>query len=92
MLSETEMQVLLAVAEQCRSEGAVSLRPNRPLPDRLADLHLPDAENRRVIANLVGLGIVRGVATASGRIVVSGLTARGREELAGWRFRPTEPS
>ena len=54
-----------------------------PLPDLLSDLELPDDEVYQAVADLMELGLIFGtpVAELPYPVLVTGLTARGRQEL-----------
>lgn len=83
MLTDAQVQVLGAVNDHCEVHGQLVLDEAQPMPDLLGDLGLPDAELLTAVADLHELGLIVGVLIAerSYPILVTGLTARGRQEL-----------
>lgn len=83
MLTDAQVAVLEAVNDYCEING--QWQPNReaPLPDLLADLERPDDEIYTALADLYELGLIEGADVAEFRypILVTGLTANGRQEL-----------
>ena len=80
MLTDTQVQVLSAINDQCEIQRPMKLDP---LPDLLADLELPNGEVYQAVADLHELGLIVGVTVEEFDypVLVSGLTARGRQEL-----------
>jgi hypothetical protein len=80
MLTDTQVQVLSAINDHCEIQRPMKLDP---LPDLLADLELPNGEVYQAVADLHELGLIVGVTGEEFDypVLVSGLTARGRQEL-----------
>lgn len=84
MLTDTPVQVLAAINDYCELLGSMELdHEQRPLPDLLADLRLPDDEVYIAVSDLYELGLIRGVSVAERPypVRVDGLTAKGRQRL-----------
>lgn len=84
VLTDTQVQVLAAINDHCESLGVMELdHDQRPLPDLLLDLRLPEDEVYGAVSDLYELGRIRGVSVAERPypVRVDGLTAKGRQEL-----------
>lgn len=83
MLTDTQVQVLGAVNDHCEVHGQLVLDLAQPMPDLLADLGLPTDELLTAVADLHELGLIVGMTTAEFAYPthISGLTAKGRQEL-----------
>jgi hypothetical protein len=84
MLTFAQEDVLRAIKSHCRVHGRLDLDHNRPLYGLLAALARPDDEVYKTVTDLYDLGLIMGVldADAPYPVVVMGLSARGRQELA----------
>ncbi len=83
MLTDAQVQVLAAVNDHCEIHERLELDQSEPLPDMLADNGLPDAEIFTAVSDLHQLGLIQAVTVAELNypVLVTGLTAKGRQEL-----------
>ena len=84
MLTEGQLDTLIAINDHCDIHGELRLDHEASgLPDLLADLGRPDDEVYQAVADLHDLGLIDGtlVDQRSYPVLVTGLTARGHQEL-----------
>ena len=83
MLTEAQLDVLITLNDLCEAHGEVVLDPNAPLPDMLTDLDRPRPEILQATSDLKELGHIEGINVneVEHPIVVTRVTARGRQEL-----------
>jgi len=64
MLTEAQLDVLIALSDACEIRGSVELDPARPLPNVLASLGRPAAEVQQAVADLHELDLITRVVVA----------------------------